>query len=193
MILFLLLNFALAQTYQIIHKKGVVTIEREGKVIPGTEVKVGDQVRVEKDGLAILRAPGETIKLLSDTTIQVSEISQSSTLRLFVGGVISKIDKKGFAIKTKSTSMGVRGTQFFASVDEKDVAWMCVNEGIVDVGGVAVPAGKGVFVKDGSTSKPRAFAWTKQINWNMDEKNGELESEVKIEANYSDLLEHAYD
>lgn len=194
MMLFLfLINFAFAQTYQIIHQKGEVTILREGKTIPGVEVKVGDTVGVGNKGLAILRAPGETLKLLSDTKIEVSEISQNSKINLLIGGVISKIDKKGFTIKTKNSSMGVRGTQFFSSVDEKDVAWMCVNEGVVDAQGVLVPAGKGVFIKDGVSSKPKAFAWTKDINWNMDEKNGELNSEIKIDAQYSDLLDHHYD
>lgn len=193
MIFFLFCNYVFAQTYQIIHQKGEVAIEREGKAINGTTVQVGDTVRIGEKSLAILRAPGETIKLLSDTKIQVQEISQNSKLNLLIGGVISKIDKKGFTIKTKSSSMGVRGTQFFSSVDDKDVAWMCVNEGVVDVQGVQVPAGKGVFVKEGISSKPKAFAWTKKINWNMDEHNGEVESEVKIDANYTDLLDHHYD
>ncbi len=88
----------------------------------------------------------------------------------------------------------MRGTQFFVSATEGKDAWMCVQEGTVNVSQkkktVDVPAGKGVFAGATEICKPQAYAWTKGINWKMDPKEGQLDHKINLKY---DLLENFYD
>ncbi len=182
-----------ADTYQVFFQKGKVEILRDNKpakppVIPG------DVIKVHKGSLLVLKSSQETLKIMHDTVITPREDKDGTIIEMIKGSVVAQVTKKNFKVKTSSTSFGVRGTQFFVQANGPDDQWMCVNEGVVNVTvaskSIDVPAGKGVFVDKKSISNPKAYKWTKGINWKMDAKEGSLEH--KINLNY-DVLENFYD
>lgn len=189
----ILSNGLRADTYQVFHQRGKVEIFRNKK-LASPPVLAGDVIKVHKGGLLVLKSPQETLKIMHDTVITPREDKEGTIIELVRGAVVAKVTKKNFKIKTSATSFGVRGTQFFVQVNGPDDQWMCVNEGVVNVTSASksidVPAGKGVFVDKKSVSTPKAYAWTKGINWKMDAKEGSLDH--KINLNY-DVLENFYD
>jgi hypothetical protein len=186
-------SMAFADTYEIFYQKGKVEITRDGIAV-GPPVRPGDQVKVEKGGVVVLKSPQEVIKLMGDTILTPRQTKNGTLIELVRGSVVSKVTKKTFEVISNKTSFGVRGTQFFVQATGADNVWMCVQEGVVNVikneKNVDVPAGKGVFVGASEISKPQAYSWTKGINWKMDERDGDLDH--KIELKY-DLLENFYD
>lgn len=182
-----------ADTYQVFFQKGKVEIFRNKK-LSGPPVIPGDVIKVHRGGLLVLKSPQETLKIMHDTVITPREDKDGTIIEMVRGAVVAQVTKKNFKIKTRGSSFGVRGTQFFVQVNGPDDQWMCVNEGVVNVTSssksIDVPAGKGVFVDKKSISKPQAYKWTKGINWKMDAKEGNLDH--KINLNY-DVLENFYD
>lgn len=187
--------------------KGDVSVNGKAASI-GQNVSQGSRVKTGKKGHAVVElGTGREIKLDPSTSIRVARVTSKKkpiTINLDRGGMIAKIKKgrkgKGFVIRTKSATMGVRGTHFYAAVAKKKDVWMCVNEGSVEIKDnksgqkVVVPEGKGVFAPLGKKiTKPRPFAWTKKINWNMDPKSGDVKNEISIDANYDDLEDLDYD
>jgi ferric-dicitrate binding protein FerR (iron transport regulator) len=186
-----------AASLNIIFSRGKYQVIRDGKAIDTKSVLEGDEVRLEDKSLVLLKGVQETIKLTSSTIIKLKTFSEKTEIELITGSIISKISKKPFSVMAKKVSMGVRGTQFFVSYDEKKNVWMCVEEGVVNVNdgikqNVDVNAGEGLFVVDEKVGKPKKYEWTKKINWEMDETKN-LDVNVKIEARYDDLLDHHYD
>lgn len=194
-LLFLFSSFPLWSDayYEITFQKGNIEILRDGKLV-SPPVMVGDRVKVSKGGLLVLKGQGEVIKLMGDTVISPMATKEGTLIDLVKGAVVSFITKKAFHVRSKGTVFAVRGTQFFVSAGEGKDSWMCVQEGIVNVRKksktIDVPAGKGVFVDEIEISKPRAYAWTKGINWKMDPGLGELDH--KLNFTY-DMLENIYD
>jgi hypothetical protein len=180
-------------SYTITHQKGEVEITRKGKVVKAP-IFVGDRIKVSKGGLLVLKGQGEIIKLMGDTIITPMETKEGTVIDLVKGAVVAFITKKTFQVRSQNTVFGVRGTQFFVSTSDGDSSWMCVQEGVVNVTkaekSVNVPAGKGVFVDAKEISEPKAYEWTKGINWKMDPIDGELDHEIKLKY---DLLENIYD
>ncbi len=156
-----------------------------------------------KDGQAIVSLPdGSRFKMKPETELTVESGAEGVVLKLERGGVLSQVRKqigaKRFVIRTKSVVMGVRGTEFFASSSKKGDVWMCVHEGAVEITSegksVEVPAGKGVRVaKGGAPSEPKAFEWTKDINWNFDPSKGAISDKINPEKIYPDLRRVNYD
>jgi ferric-dicitrate binding protein FerR (iron transport regulator) len=179
--------------YEITYQKGNVEVTREGQIV-APPIKVGDRIKVSKGGLLVLKGQGEIIKLMGDTIINPMATKEGTLIDLVKGAVVSLITKKAFNVRTKNTVFAVRGTQFFVSAGDGKDAWMCVQEGVVNVQKqsktIDVPAGKGVFVNANEISKPQSYAWTKGINWKMDPKEGQLDHKLNLKY---DLLENFYD
>lgn len=222
--LFLLFtNFVSASTGKLIYSRGTVEllVSKGGKrmfqrIKVGDVLKSGDIVRTRKDALAILElGGGSKLKLnpLSSITIKSSKkddeevnLNRGSAFINVLKNKLKKNTKAKFRLKTKTVSMGVRGTSFFASYGKRvskkshsDV-WMCVNDGLVEVTTpksgqkVKVKAGEGIKVDKGKEiSDPKPLAWTKKLNWNMDPDKGDLENKVSIESAYTDILDEDYD
>ncbi len=197
-IIFCLPLIAIGQDYDIAFKKGEVKVLRAGKEVTG-RVQVGDRVEVGTGGLVVLKNTQETIKLTENSVLVPStlNVQGESVVDLLRGGLVAHVNKKAFKVRTRTASMGVRGTRFFVSEVGKDL-WMCVKEGEVEVKGIkgetrSVTAGKGVFVKDGRAGKARPFEWTKQINWDTESESQALPADIKINAIYKELIEHNYD
>ena len=188
-------------------KKGETAL-RKGEKLDlknGTKILKGDVVQVPESGLLILKLPWGVMKIPSRSELALSEENEV-TLRS--GASFFKVTPKKinhFRVRTRTAVMGVRGTEFFVAYGKKskesEDVWMCVNEGSVDVtaskkGSQAlnVPAGKGIFLnqKEGTTA-PKAYAWTKDLNWNVDATRGDIEKGNSIKGAYEDLMDQDYD
>ncbi len=184
-----------------------IALKKNQKLPEGTMINTGT------GSFAVLELPfGNKVKVGESSQLKVSKIAPKKNgqtrLALFKGSSFIKVLKSKLAkgqkskliLRTRTTAMGVRGTEFFASYGTGKDVWMCVNEGIVSVRSKTekkstfVKAGEGIIVKDGSkTSKPKPLKWTKKLNWNMDPASGNLENKVSIESAYTDLLDQDYD
>lgn len=170
------------------------------------KVLAGEFIKTGKDAIAILTTEDESqLKLKANSELQLSD-PKSNEVFLKSGGLFSKITKGAethFHVKTATATMGVRGTRFYTSYGDekqKDDVWMCVNEGLV---AVEAPDQKPVLVKEGlgvyapprgkKVSEPKPFAWTKDLNWNMDPAKGDVVDHSDIKAAYGDLLKQNYD
>lgn len=222
LLFFVFSNFASAGG-KLIYAKGQVQVLSKGsktkmfqKIKKGASLNIGDIVRTRKDSLAILSLDGGSkLKLNPDSAVTIKSTQKNNEEvflnkgSAFINVLKSKLNKKAkprFRLKTKTVAMGVRGTSFFASygkIQDKKVRkdiWMCVNEGLVEVVNqkskqrVEVKAGEGIKVEKGDKiSDPKPLAWTKKLNWNMDESKGDLENKVSIEEAYTDPLDEDYD
>lgn len=188
-----LLSSAFAETYEVVYQKGKVEIFRNKKLVK-PPVMSGDTIKVHRPGLIVLKSPQEVLKIMHDTVVTPRETKEGTLIDLARGAMVSKVTKKNFQIKTKNAVFGVRGTQFFVAATGEDDSWMCVNEGVVNVqknkSSVDVPKGLGVFVDPKTISKPKAYEWTKGINWKMDSAEGDLDHKLNLKY---DLLENFYD
>lgn len=216
-----------AEAGKVFYSKGDVTItskdkSKTAKAKKGLSLELGDVIKAGPKSLAIVYLKGlnggSKIKVNANSEIQVRKIqgmekARKTSVLLRAGSAFVKVLKEDteagekFILRTRSTSMGVRGTEFFAAygkseadgrINSKTDVWMCVNEGLVAIKAkdkkiVEVKAGEGVRVKKGKkTSKPRPLAWTRKLNWAMDPKE-DLVNKVNIEEAYYDLLDQDYD
>lgn len=190
---------------KVIFVKGSLTINNKVLKI-GDLVNEGDVLVAKDKSFGVIKLEsGSTIKLNANSSLKISKVrvkKSKSILKLLKGTVFLKYNKKkknGLILQAKSATMGVRGTEFFAGFNEKDI-WMCVNEGIVSVKSkedqkpVLVKQGEGVLIEKGTTTtSPKSYPWTKKLNWNMNPQKGELESKVEIDSVYTDPLDVDYD
>lgn len=196
---------------------GPVTVESKAGSHTG---KKGEPLA---DGDAVATGPGATalVALADGSRIKLKETSRvvltlprakapATSILLTLGGVFAKVTKRAagseFRVRTPTAVAAVRGTRFFTAYGRevknakgaRDL-WVCVDEGVVDVGtdsaakALPVPAGKGVLIKSGlDLTKPQAYDWTKKLNWNMDPDAGTVEDKTNLDAAYSDLLDQDY-
>jgi ferric-dicitrate binding protein FerR (iron transport regulator) len=180
------------------------------KALKGLQVQEGDTLKTYKHSNIVLTLNDQSqIKLNANSEIKLGKNTADSEIELQNGGVFSTIHKKTeghrFFIRTKTATMGVRGTEFFtafgktAKEGDRDV-WMCVNDGQVEVENlklnqkVMVNKGEGVFIHPGSkVPPPRPYSWTKTLNWNMDPAKGNVEDKSSIDSAYRKLVEQDYD
>jgi ferric-dicitrate binding protein FerR (iron transport regulator) len=218
--LVVLLSFVAAPVFaanppaRLVYVAGDVTVQskdggRVGKL--GAPLSDGDAVATAAGAGAIVElADGSRLKLRESSRLVLTLPAVHSSITEIVlsfGGVFAHVTKRRpgeeFRVRAASAVAAVRGTQFFTVFGRehgkaKDL-WVCVNEGAVDVHTDAsketlrVPAGKGVLIKSGlDATKPQAYDWTKQLNWNMDPKGGAVEDKTVLDKAYSDLLDQDY-
>lgn len=164
-----------------------------GSLKKGDIVTTGDAVKTGKNSLAILRFPDKsTIRIEPNSLIEISSIVErvnneslgSTSLILKAGRSVINIINKGqapvFNIKTKNVAIGVRGTYFFAGIDEQssdlDIA---VQKGEVEVARLddaeiadSISAGKGVTLEKGQNfTQPQEYDWIKKVNFDASDKS----------------------
>ncbi len=201
-----------AEAGKITFATGKVEVERAGKwqkVALGATVNEAEKLRTGNTGTAIVTLrTGAALKLKPDSIIVLSTVDSGTTIELQGGAVFAKVDKKKagqtFEIRAQTTVAAVRGTEFFFSygkkAKDKSDLWLCVNEGLVNVvdsgtrSEVNVAAGEGIIVPtDKQIPKPKAYGWTKKLNWNMDASQGGVEDKSNMKGAYSDLIKQNYD
>lgn len=203
-------------TAEVTFVHGQVVIISGGNPKPITTGQIfhhGEVLRTGPKSTAIVTLnEGSKVKLNENSVLLASQLDEGAAtggavdIELQAGSAFAKVTKRKenkFRIHTKSATMGVRGTEFFAGVsapDDKGDLWMCVREGSVEVTddateqSVLVPAGKGVSKPAGKPiSDVRAYAWTKKLNWNMNPGSGSVFNKVPMDAVYLDLLKRDYD
>lgn len=191
---------------------GNAEVSRNGKwqkLALGALVAEAEKIRTGANGtLIVALKSGASLKLKPDTTVVIGAADTSTTIELQGGSVFAKVDKRrpgqSFEIRAQTTVAAVRGTEFFFAYGKKEKKksdlWLCVNEGRVNVtdgatkSDVDVNAGEGIIVPtDKQIPRPRAYAWTKKLNWNMDAGKGGVEDKSSLKGAYSDLLKQNYD
>ena len=174
----------------------------------GDEVGPGSVIVTGPKSLAVIDLTNATtLKLREKTSLAIDSIGESTSVTLTAGAVFTTVARKltgRFAVQTQGAVCGVRGTEFFVAygrtIDAKPDVWMCVNDGIVEVSipqtgqTVLVPKGLGINIVGGEKiTAPRAYAWTRKLNWNLDPQSGAVEDRTSLEQAYSDLLDQDYD
>jgi len=179
------------------------------KAALGTLVKENEKVRTGKKGTVIISLKsGAALKLKSDSQITLSAVGASTTIDVESGSIFSKVGKRQpgqtFQIRAQTMVAAVRGTEFYFAYGKKKSQkadlWLCVNEGQVNVvdtstkSDVNVNAGEGIVIPSTKAiPKPRAYTWTKKLNWNMDADKGAVEDNTDLKGAYKDLLKNNYD
>lgn len=175
----------------------------------GAIVNEADKVRTGAKGTVIISLKtGATLKLKSESQITLSAVGKATSIEVEGGSVFSKVDRRlagqSYQIKAQTMVAAVRGTEFYFAYGNKKKTksdlWLCVNEGKVNVvdsatsSAVDVNAGEGIVIPtDKAIPKPKPYAWTKQLNWNMDAEKGEVEDKSSLKGAYKDLLKNNYD
>ncbi len=175
----------------------------------GAIVNEADKIRTGGKGTVIISLKsGATLKLKSDSQIVLSAVGAATTIDVEGGSVFSKVDRKTagqtYKIRAQTMVAAVRGTEFYFAYGQKKKAkadlWLCVNEGQVNVtdsstkSEVNVNAGEGIVIPtDKAIPKPKPYAWTKKLNWNMDAEKGDVEDKTSLKGAYKDLLKNNYD
>lgn len=177
----------------------------------GTIVNEADKIKTGAKGTVIISLKsGATLKLKSDSQITLSAVGNATTIDVGAGSVFSKVDRKlagqSYQIRAQTMVAAVRGTEFYFAygMKKKDKPkadmWLCVNEGQVNVvdsstsSNVDVKAGEGIVIPtDKQIPKPKAYKWTKDLNWNMDSGKGDVVDKTDLKGAYKDLLKNNYD
>lgn len=155
--------------------------------------------------MIIQLSTGSKIKMKPNSQFVLSSHSLSSgtTIKLKRGGIFSQVSKlksgQKYNISTGSTVAGVRGTMFYMHSLSDKQAWLCVNEGEVEVNEqlsnsqVVVKEGLGIQIQaNQDIEQPKVYGWTKKLNWNMDATQGEVEDDINLSKIY-DILDADYD
>jgi len=201
-----------SQESVVVHFEGEVEWTRNGSLLDidiGYPIQRGDKFATKEKSTVILQlSRGVEIKLRENTIWTWSQGSGPLSSRVDLGGAFVRVvgqlaGKPDVRLSAGSVVAGVRGTQFFMAYgaeigDDPDV-WMCVQEGLVNISsdesvdGVNVRAGEGVNILEGSRiTRPRPYAWTEDLNWNMDPAAGTVKDETDLKAAYPDLLQWDY-
>lgn len=198
-----------------IGKVSIVTNGAEKPARTGDVVKPGEVLRTGPKSSAVLTLnEGTKIKVNENSEITGNQFDEgaaaggASDIELKSGSVFAKVNKRKvnhFRIQTKTATMGVRGTEFFAAIgregEEGSDVWLCVREGAVEMapkdneqGPVVVKEGQGVVKPaGGAISPPKAYPWTQTLNWNMNPGKGSVLNKTSLDAAYRDLLKKDYD
>lgn len=210
----LLLSSGSASAARVIYLKGPAEQSADGKAYrPLADTDTPSPfLKTAKGGWLIVELKdGSRVKMVPESNLQiVKDEKDAQEVRLESGAAFSNVKKQTdhpphFLLRTRSVVLGVRGTSFFTSYGKKTEGeipdeWMCVEDGLVEVADAAkktvqlVRAGEGVLIdaKKGITA-PKAYEWTKKLNWSMDPAAGNIESKVDLDSAYSNLRRLIYE
>ncbi len=196
---------------ELMYEQGSVTVHRGNSTLTpdmGATLQQGDLVSTGPAATAIIRLNSTTeVKMREQTQFRIEDLGTNTTVNLERGGLFSNIVGKlqgSFSVRTGTVVAGVRGTEFFVAygrtVDNAPDVWLCVNRGTVAVSvegtnqAVDVPEGKGINVLAGlKITPPKAYGWTKKLNWNMDPGQAPVKDSTNLNQAYADLLNQDYD
>jgi len=147
-----------------IHGNVIVNIKTTGT--KGMSLKENDIVEAvgKKSFVEISFKSGHRVRIRNGKTVLRKITNDEVSLKLLRGKIFSYVNKlksnQKFKVTTKHTSMGVRGTMFMVSSDEKET-YLCVCEGSVisKRDGKEYSVGRGfdqTFKKDSLTNPTKA-------------------------------------
>lgn len=166
-----------------------------GPAEKGDLLSKGDEIKTGKKSLMIIRFPDKsTMRVESNSHITFDSIvervenrSLGSTSMILKAGravinVINHNKAPVFKVKHKSVAVGVRGTKFFAGIDEdSDHLDIAVQKGEVEVEhqeendmADAVEAGHGITIEKGETfTQPQQYDWVDKVNYEANDESVE--------------------
>lgn len=194
----------------LVYIDGDVSVLRDGQEFFadfGTELFESDTVKTGPESTAIIDLDGRgELKLQPSTDLHMNSLGEQTEVELTQGAVFSRLSRLNgdtYSLRAGSALAGVRGTEFYTAygrmVDSEPDVWLCVNEGLVAVElengkQVDVAEGEGINILSGQDmTDPQFFAWTENLNWNMDPSQGEIIDSTEIDSMYDDLLDVDYD
>jgi hypothetical protein len=208
LLLFILLtSFTYGYVGKISSHKGEVTLTRDSKPLTATtglELHKKDTITTGADGKAQMIFQDETIVSIGYNSIfSIEEYlydtqSSSETSVLFqvsqgvfkaITGKIGKLNPKKFKLKTKTATIGIRGTVFFGDVkpNEREII-ICTQGSIVietPFGTVIVLEGEFTIIEQGKAPIPPAPLTPEQ--WEKLEKDATLGKRKVIEELFKEL------
>jgi hypothetical protein len=152
-----------------------------------------DIIKTEANSFAIIELPDNSkIKIGPDTELKIEKLVEridnknfsKSSLLLKTGKILIDIINKSaepvLDIKTKNTSIAVRGTRFFVAQDRKGQGnlWVSSDRGELEVSSLrvkgvvdAVDGGQGIVVDQlGYFTQPLDYDWVKSINYDIEDR-----------------------
>jgi ferric-dicitrate binding protein FerR (iron transport regulator) len=186
----LLLSFIIPEVYaksrkaKITFKRGIVQVQKRGSkrwinYNPAIILVEGDKVRAKKKSKAEIRFDdGSRIQLLSNSTIVLKKYSSSRTgrqsnVKLNKGSLFASVRrlkrKSTFQVTAVNTTAGVRGTEFYVSIDKKENVTVEVNTGVIEVEAenkkVIVRDLQGTIVKKGNAPRQPKTINRRNVKW----------------------------
>ena len=170
----------------------------------GEVVKQGEVLRTAAKSLLILHIKDRVkVKVGPKTVVELESILEEQSLfeskkedSLFVHAGHIFVDffklltgSSGMKVKSKYTSLGVRGTQFFVYLEPGDDRQysMAVKKGKVEVtsnkssSNIEVGAGQGSLLDpNGNLAATQSYDWVDKLNWNFDPAKGKLTTSQKV-------------
>lgn len=183
-----------AQPLKALVVKGDVYVRAPGKkkfsrLKKGQSVESRSLIKTEKNSLALLKNSTMTTKVIQNSLVKiVSSKKGKSSATISAGGALFRYLKKaksssrsGLKVRTRTASVGVRGTTFMVYSGEKNNSILSVRKGSVDFRGksslsdVNVGAGNSTMTNQRNKNlKPRDFGLQDKINWTLKD-DGPLE------------------
>lgn len=155
----------------------------------GDAIDTGDVVVTGENALVVFILPdGSKIKMNQNSEMSFSEIIASvggesvgrTSLVLSIGSAVMDIENKNnepkLEVKTKSVSMGVRGTRFYAGYDaEQNETWAAVDRGELEIydpnqretRAEVLEKGQAMLVQKGSFSQPTQYDWQSELDYDV--------------------------
>ena len=163
----------------------------------GSMIDEGDTIHIAQDGMALLRIPGHSLmKLDSGSEVVVDqlpeiinkeEVVEPAILKQIKGAILIEMEKTSdndtLQIRSKSATMGVRGTKFLVATAE-DVT-LAVNEGTVEIQNESgnadfVTKSESMVVENGRNFTGRQkHAALSDINWDVRSERATKWKEVR--------------
>lgn len=201
--LFLVMTFfsslsVFADTYQIVHLKGDVSIIRGSNDLTAAKnfkLQNKDLVKTGEDSLAIIKSSRLTLKVVENSKVSIAELDKEILVDIDQGGVVANYVKQKIKdavgtklnVKTRHTAMGVRGTTFFAYNHKNQTSYLTVKEGEVEFQGrnssksEFVSLGKTAFTDSSLKSlKPKKVGFEADINWELSNMKSNLSQPKKL-------------
>lgn len=205
----LALPFSLSAAAKATFVLGNVSVQKSDgavvKVKKGQLLARGDKITTGGRSLVIITIDNKSkVKMRENSSIALNSITDNIDIYLTKGSIFSKVTRRKFQVSTPTIVAAVRGTEYFVAYG-RDTGkgtdlWMCVNEGVVNLASkkagksVDVKKGEGVIIMDGvKLTKPKEYAWTKDLNWNTDPDKGNVIDKTSLDKAYNDLLDQDYD
>ncbi len=190
---------------ELFHSKGSVQVKALSTVFVDVEkgefFTDGDIIKTGPNALAIIRFPdNSTLRILPNTEITIEKLAEpvedsvlgSTNIFLKIGqlfiNVINEEAAPIFHVKTTSVAMGVRGTRFFAGIDESTGhTELAVDKGVVEISNPsnkdhkeAIEAGHGIHVEEGKFTHPQKYDWVRSLDYNTEKKTIDVEKNKSL-------------
>lgn len=202
LLVFLTSTQAMPDLYKVVYRKGDVKMTRGGeeprKILKGDFLIAKDLVQTSSQAIVILGfgenyqsrmkiGPNSQIELEGQVMDEDDQNEEKTFFFVKVGNILINYinkdkQKNKLKVRSRTASMAVRGTEFFAHVTPDGQTLVAVREGVVlakhndKVAGIPLTSEEGVvFTKDGGSGKLNPPSWYKEINWELEDFNQKLE------------------